>query len=518
MVTTTASPPAAVDRLVLRSLRSLLTTSFLAAVCLVLALKTPSVSPLAIVGTLAVIGAVLWMFLNERYVWSFAVIMLYLGLLDGYLKLGTGSPYGTLIRDALLYAVVAGALIRIAVRGEPLELPPLTGWVIAWVLIVLVQIANPGSGTLLHGFASVRPHAEWVPLFFFGYAIIRRRSTLRGFLFLLVFIAAINGIVGLIQLNLSPSELSNWGPGYAKAISGEGSVSSRVFVDNSGEAHTRPFALGGDFGFGGLIGMIAVPAALALLALSRQPRVRLATALLSFGVVLAVATSQARVAVVGSFIAVFAFALLTVASRAGLRTVIALGLTVIVAYTTISLLTSDSKQGSFDRYESISGPGQAVSTTVDYRRDTLARVPKYAVQFPFGAGIGSSGPAAGFGGEAAKELDAESEPTFMLIELGIPGLVFVLAFNLLLFYLCITRIRRIEDRETRVLLTGVAAPLFAIFSTGFVGATTATVPGAPYLWLSAGILAYWLLARGPRSEGFEVFDSSEGTGAPTLVS
>jgi hypothetical protein len=52
--------------------------------------------------------------------------------------------------------------------------------------------------------------------------------------------------------------------------------------------------------------------------------------------------------------------------------------------------------------------------------------------------------------------------------------------------------------DLRPLMAAVGAPLFAIFATGFVGATSTATPAAPYFWFAAGILAYWL-ARTRRS-------------------
>ena len=514
MATTTVSTPATFNRVLLKPLGSLATAGMLALTGLAITIQVPSATPLTAVVVIGILAIAAWMLLSERYEWGLAILMLYIGLADGYLKLSTGSSNVTLLRDFLLYAIASGALIRIAVWRESLTWPPLTGWVIAWLVVVLVQIANPSDGTLSHSLASVRPHAEWVPLFFLGYVTMRSRARLRRFLLLLLAIAAVNGVVGLIQLNLTPDQLSSWGPGYAQFISGEGPVSGRGFVDNGGTEHTRPFALGGDMGFGGIVGLIAVPAALALLALARRPGIRLAAAALSIGMVMAIATSEARVAILGSVVAVFAFAALTVTSRAGLRTVMVLGMTFAVTYATVGFLSSGTQQGSFDRYESISSPGKAVSTAYDYRRETLARIPVYATEFPLGAGIGQAGPAASFeGGGGGPHLDAESEPTYLLIELGLPGLAVMLGFYFVLLYLSVTRIRKIVDRETRILLTAVAAPLFALFSTGFVGASTATVPGAPYLWFAAGVLAFWLLGEGHRS--LTQTSSVRATGAVT---
>ena len=498
MATTTASDHHPLfSHTLLRPLGSAATACLLALLGLAITIQLPSATPLFGVVALGLLGAAAWMLFSERYEWSLAILMLYLGLADGFLKLKTGSSQATLLRDLLLYAIAVGALARVAIRRESLSLPPLSGWVIAWLIVVAIQIANPSNGTLAHSLASVRPHVEWVPLFFLGYLTVRSNARLRHFLLLLLLVGAVNGVVSLVQFSISPEQLEGWGPGYERAISGEGDVSARTFADEEGNERNRPFALGGDFGFGGIVGLIAVPAALALLALSGGAAMRVATGFLSAGVVLAVATSQARVAVLGAIVSVLVFAALTVTSRAGVRTVIALTLTTLVAYATVNLLSSDAERGSFDRYQNISSPSEAVSTAYDYRRETLARIPEYMAQIPLGAGIGSKGPAASVsGGASGKGYDGESEPTFLLIELGLPGLIVMLGFNLALFWYSITRIRRIEDKETRILLTALAAPLFALFVTWFVGVTTATVPGAPYLWFAGGVLSYWLLGEG----------------------
>ena len=147
---------------------------------------------LGVVAVLLVVGS-LWLAVTRNTAFALAAYMLYLGLLDGYFKLGTGNSNVTLVRDALLYAVVAGLLIKAAVRGTPLRLPPLSTWVVMFVVIVLVEIANPTGGTIGHSIAGVRQHLEFIPLFFLGYAFVRTKRALRTFLMLLLLIAAANG-------------------------------------------------------------------------------------------------------------------------------------------------------------------------------------------------------------------------------------------------------------------------------------------------------------------------------------
>jgi hypothetical protein len=501
MATTTARPsPEALARPLARPIGAIAAIGSLVAISLLIAIEMPTGSPAAALVAAIVLAIACWMLVSERYEVSLAVLMVYIGLADGFLKLKSGSDNVTLVRDLMLWAIAAGALVRGIVRGQRFELPPLGGWVAVWVVVVLIQVFNPNAGTLYHSLASLRQHIEWVPLFFLGYLVMRTRTRIRRFLLLLVAIAALNGVVGLVQFNLTPEQLANWGPGYAKAINGEGDVAGRTFQDSEGNERPRPFGLGGDSSFGGLIALIATGGAIALLSLSRRGGIRALTIVLAGWVAIAIATSDARVAVLGSIIGVLAFAGMTVTSRAGMRTVLGIAGVVLVTGIAISALSSSSSNGSFDRYTTISNPVKAVGTAFSYKQDSWELVPTYASRYPLGAGIGSGGPAAAFPGASPVHghLNAEIEPTFLLIEVGIPGLIVIAGFELALLALCVRRIRRIADRELRILLTGLAAPLFALLSTWIVGVSTATTPAAPYLWLTAGALSYWLLGPGWR--------------------
>jgi glycosyltransferase involved in cell wall biosynthesis len=455
----------------------------------------------ALLLALLISGAVLlcvWMVVSDRYELTLAILFLYLGLLDGYVKLKLNTSWATLGRDALLYAIVAGALVRAAVRKKPIELPPLTGWVLAFCAVVLIQVFNPANGSWGHSIASVRPHLEFVPLFFLGYWTMRSKTRLRGFLLVLLLVAAVNGIVSFIQFNLTPGQFAGWGPGYEKLIYGAGSDSARAFVDSSGILRTRPFGLGGDAGFGGVVGMLAVPAALALVVARVRARPLFLCLILSLaaGAGVAVITSQARFAVISSVLAALAFGILASVSRRVIGTFVALALAVAVTVATISVVSGNS-QSPFRKYKTIT-PDRVLTTTYNYRRDTLALVPKYATRYPLGAGIGSAGPAGGYGSGLTRgsNLNAESEPTYLLIELGIPGLLLLLAFNLKLFGLALRRAHRLPDVELRLLLAALIAPLFALFAGWIVGIATASSPASPYFWFVAGIAAYWLAATG----------------------
>lgn len=461
---------------------------------IILAYDSPTASLTGPFAAAAVAGIAIWMLTSAKTHVTLAMLMLYLALADGVIKLMTNSSTTTLGRDLLLYAIVIGLVVKRILRKEPFVSPPFSGWIVAFVAVIAVEVFNPGDKSIYHALASTRPHLEFIPLFFLGYSVMQSRRRLRGFLLLLIVVTAINGMVGLVQFGMSPSQLASWGPGYAARINGTSGVSPRGFVDSTGKAHTRPFALGSDQGFGGSLGLIAAPAVLALLSLGGDRRVKIAVGALSIGVVMAIVTSQARVAVLASVVGILAYLVLATSSRRAFRVLLGLGLGLMIGYAAVSVLAASTSSHLFDRYSSIT-PGKALSTAYNYRSGTIAQVPEYMAKFPLGAGIGSTGPAADeAGGTGNSGLDAESEPTFLLIELGIAGFLVLTAFQVRFMALSF-KIRRFTDVELRLLLAALAAPLFAIFASGFAGITTAATPEAPYLWFASGVLAYWLVGR-----------------------
>jgi glycosyltransferase involved in cell wall biosynthesis len=476
-------------------------------VTLAVAYRMKSPSAVGILSVIGFVGIGSWMFVSERYRVSLAIVLLYLGLLDGYIKLSTGNTYATVGRDILLYSVVGGALARLSLRRQPLTLPPLSGWLLAWVLVVLVCVANPGSYPLPHALAGVRQHVEFVPLFFFGYLIMRDPRHLRVFLVLLLVCGAANGVVNAIQYNLTPDQLAAWGPGYNKFING----------GSEGESRVRPFGLGGDAGGGGVIAMLAVPAALALVASAwKRPKHAALAMVLAVGVAVAVVTSQGRGVVVTAFVSVFAYAALTVTPRRLVPTLAGLAVVGVIAALVVSSVAKQTGgSGSFSRYDTIS-PTEVLSTTKADRGYALSIVPTYIARFPLGHGLATGGPATGFfrKGPTDPSLSAESEFSFLVLEVGIIGLIVLVGFTLRLLWLGITRVRQIADHELRTLLAAVIAPLFAVLALYVTGPATAGSPLAPYLWFAAGVISYWLIETRRRRPLTPVVAAATGAMVP----
>jgi hypothetical protein len=440
------------------------------------------------IGVTAFGAVAVWMFFSERYTLTLSVFLIYLGLFDGFLKLKTGSSVVTLGRDVLLYSITLGAVTRAILRRQAIAASPLMLGVVAWVLLCVAQIFNPSAASILHATSSIRQHIEFVPLFFAGYLILRSERRLVGLCVLIVVVTGINGVVALYQEHLTPAQLASWGPGFYNEVFGTSSLSGRLFWVN-GVAYVRPPALGGDFGFGGALGVIAVPAALALAQAGRRlGRLSLVGWLGAPLIAVAVVTSESRTDVVSAAVALLAFLALTATSRRGFTVVIVTLIVGVLSYVIAVPLLEGSTP---TRYSTIA-PTEVVSTTLSYRDSTLALIPTYAVDYPLGAGMGSAGPAAnsGLGGTTTKSLDAESEFTFLEIELGVPGLLLLTGLMLSFIALGI-RLRRVADPFLGRLLCVFPAVLIAFFAVWIVGADTATSPDAPFMWLAGGTLAYW---------------------------
>lgn len=448
----------------------------------------------------AAVGAVLflllaiWCFSHRRVDRSLAALALYLGLLDGYLKLRTGSSLVTLARDVLVAAIAGGALMRTLMSRKPLRLPPLGGLVVAFSAVVVIDMFNPLGGSLTGSVAGLRQDLEFMPLFFLGFAFMRRKAQIEKLLLILVVCASVGGVVGYYQSTLTPAQFASWGPGYSERVLGTGSFAdaARVsYVDNV--PHVRPFGLGSDIAAGGLIAALALPALIALM-LGLRGRARLATAPLAVGIALGIATSGTRAALVVSLVCAVTFALIAATTRSAFRVIAGLVVGVLLVYGAFDVLGSQNNTAV--RGKSIT-PGNFVSTFSQHSGASVLLLGRYVVKYPLGVGVGSVGPAAGVFTNIApgtSALNTETEWNYLILELGIAGLAIFLIMNLWLAWVSLSRIRRIVEPRLRLQLAALAAPLFGLFAAGFTGPTTTSVPQAPYFWLVAGILSYWLIA------------------------
>jgi O-antigen ligase len=374
-------------------------------------------------------------------------------------------------------------------------LPPLSGWVLGYVALVLAEAFNPNTAGFLHALGGFRQLLEWVPFFFFGFALMRSKRSFRKAFLILGVAALANGVISTYQTFLSPGQVASWGPGYHNKIYPPSGHAGRSY-SSEGEGRVRPLGLGSDSGFGGGVGLLALPCALALLATWRGRR-RWLIVILNLGAIVAIVTSLGRLQVVGAAIGVVAFTLLSsVAGRRVRRPLAALLGVVVLAVPLGALFVSTVRSGTFSRYEKLS-----TSSSTSYKSSAWKKVPHLISIAPFGVGLGSVGPVASLGGKVTEQVEgrqanAETQWNFLVDEVGAPGLLLWVGLALTVISLAIRRLRRIRDVELRVSLAAVVAPLIALIPMGFSGPLSTSAALGPYYWFAAGVAAYWFAGPG----------------------
>ncbi len=501
-----------------RSLTALLALALALAATAAVPKPSLAITFAVVIGTLGL----LTLMMSSRLEVTVTILAVYLGCLDGPIKgFSGGGNIVAAIRNVLIVAVCVGALLRLMSKQEKIKLPPLSVWVLAYTALVLVEALNPNTVGTLKILGGYRQQLEWVPFFFFGYALIRSKERFRKMFVVLCVIALANGIASTIESRLSPTQLASLGPGYAERILGTGGVSGTTYF-SEGEGHVRPLALGSDIGFGGTVGVIALPAALALMATARWRR-KWVIPLFCLGALLAVATSQSRTSVLGAVATLVAFGVFSLsAGRQVIRPLLAVLGVLVLAVGLVTVLSSTEGSSAFARYSSIA-PESVGTTAPNYKEISLKQIPNDVANDPFGFGLGTAGAASGFGGHTTVTLEghgfsSETQYNFVMNEVGLPGLLVWVGFSFMLLWLVVTRLHLIPDVEVRIDLAAVFSVLVGLTFMGFAGAFMAGQGAGPYFWFMAGIGAYWLAdtskLRRPSIQGSE---PSVGRVAPGSV-
>ncbi len=485
---------------------------------LAITLSSPHPNPLLILGLMVGVALVVVLLVSRRYEITLTVLALYLGLIDGPVKLEAASKASSGVRDVLIIAIGLGMLMRLVVRKERVRLPPLSAWVIAFIAVTLIEALNPYTHGILKIVGGWRQLLEWVPFFFFGYMIVRTKQRMRNLFLLLGVIALLNGLVGAVQAHISPNSLASWGPGYAGLVRGgqEGTgLTARTYKSN-GETRARPPALGSDSGFGGGVGVVALPGLLALLAAGRVRR-RWLVVLFALGAVLGIATAASRTSVISGLIVLAGFGGLSLLAgikvgRAFTVLVVIVGLGFVVA----TVLTGVEGSGIFARQESLVESGTEAHGAGAKERN-LYELPGDVARAPLGVGLGTSGSVGGFGGSSKVELEGErvtggSAYTLLWKEVGGPGLLLWIGLTINVILLSVMRLRKVVDMELRTYLLGAVVGFVALTVQGLSGPTLAVTTGA-FLWFVPGVVSYWLAGDG-RAEAFGLRGPGEVEPAP----
>jgi hypothetical protein len=463
-----------------------------------IAVAIPKPNYALVVGGIVGLLALTALITSPRLEWTAGGLVFFLGCLNGPLKLiSAAGTVASALQDVLIGAILLGLLLRQLTSGKRFTLPPLGGWVVAFVGVVALEAFNPKTLNILKVLAGFRDQLQYVPFFIFGWLLVRSKARLRKAFLLLGVIALANGIVSSYQTRLSPSQAASWGAGYEQKFTGHGAKTYK----SEGEGHVRPTGLGDESGAGGGAGIVAVAATLALLAYTRRKRWLIA--LLLFGSIAAIATSLGRIELLGGVLAVGGYVLLTGSAgrhaRRPLRYLL-VALALAIPFGVIYVATLG--ESTFSRYSGLlSGSG---TNSASYKEDELKQIPKEVAADPFGFGLGTAGPAAGFGGKSTELLEghnvnAETTYNFIVKEVGLPGVLVWVGAIISMILLAFGRIRLLADSELQTYLAAVFAPVIAMFFMSFEGPVTQSQVLSPYYWFALGVAGYWLAGPGWRT-------------------
>lgn len=489
--------PYVLERRISDMLVAALTALIPAVTALAITISLPQANLLVALAIIAgAVGVIVLMF-NSRLEVTVTLVIVYLALFDGPVKLFTNVREATAtIEDIMILAICAGALMRMIVRKERVTLPALSGWVLAWVGLVVVNAFNPRTAGLLAILGGFSQQLQYVPFFFFGYVLMRSERRFRQLFIIAGVVALASGVVGAYQTELTPAQLASWGPGYHDLIYAPGQGSPRIYF-SEGQARVRPPGLGSEAGASGGLGHVALPMCLALVALSRGKKKWIAV-VLCLGAILAVIVGLGRLQLIGAGLGVVAFAgLAALGGRRVARVMGALLAIVVLALPTGAIVVSSLRSGTFKRYESIN----AGAETTLHKEAAWSKVPEYVAASPLGFGLGNSGPFAGHIGTNNNLLEghgltSESEYNVLVKELGAPGLILWPLLSIYVSVLIVRRMRGIRDGNLALCLAGALAafiPLPIEGTSGFIGRS---LSGGAYYWFAIGVAAYWLVGPG----------------------
>ncbi len=490
-----------------RRLRDLLFVGFVgavlpAALALGLTIEFPDLSLTLVLAILVGVLGLVALMKSPRLDVNVCIIAVYLGVLDGPVKLGLGAHEETAaIPDVLILVVCIGALVRMVAKGEKLRSPPMGAWVLAFVMTVFIEAFNPKTLGLLKVIGGFRQQLQWVPFFFFGYALMRSKRALRIFMVIVCVCAVANAIVATYQTKLSPAQLATWGPGYralyAPTTLGKSAGHARVY-DAGGEAHPRPVGLGSDSGFSGGVGQLGFVFSLALFATWRG-RKRWYAIIFALGSLAGIASGLGRTQLVASVIGTVAAAgFAYFGKRQSLRFITALLAVVLVAIPSGAVFVTLVKSGTFSRYESFESTSAGELAT--HKAGAYTLIPHELEVLPFGIGLGTSGPVGGFGGVVVDQLEghgvsSETQWNLLANEVGLPGLVAWAAITFVFIGVVLRGMRYIRDPDLVILLAGACGPFVALAITGFTGPFETSAAHGPYFWFAIGIAAFWFAGR-----------------------
>ena len=434
-----------------------------------------------------------------------ATVLLILGYLsvEGFLKLL--SNYNPIVHVGLDIIVVslASFLVLQAVVGKHAHLDelPYTKLILVYGLWMVLQVLSPFSPGLMQSVAAFKVHLTMVPLYFIAASLFRNPEDIVKALFALTAMALVPYGMSLVQYALGPSSVFDLSP--------------RFWVNISYYHDWRPFGTSAVPGGSAVLAYLIVPLSMVLLALPHTRRMMKPIAALS--VLLAVGTfvvSGIRQVFLGCILVVVVMGVLSLSRRSGkVLIVTALAAVLgIVGYTGVATylrpmareaILRDRRAPEIWRERDVTTRLFTLTQASSYREaraNPMKIIIHRATKFPFGAGLGRTGSAAGgFKEQRATDVTSAqvqsdvgwSDNFFadIIAEGGLPALIMLTWILLGMMYRAFRLARWAQDPVVRLTAAAMTGFFVSILAMSYGSSPLLGNPITAYFWFFAGLCA-----------------------------
>jgi hypothetical protein len=482
-----------------------------------------------IYAAIPVVLAVVAMALGRRLA-TLLLIVAYLTI-EGFLKLL--SNYDRIVHVGLDIIVLSVGLWlvlgAVAQRRAHLQQLPWIRLVALYALWVVLQLLNPYSPGLLPSVASFKVHLAMIPLYFIAASVFESERDVRRFLIGLVVIGLVPFVMALGQYALGPASVLDLSPRFWQNIS--------YFHE------WRPFGTSALPGGASVFAYLVVPAAVVLLVTRTSPSVRvlaLLAILLAAGTFVVSGVRQVFLGCVLTLVTMAALLLMRARSGgiAGLVVVAVVGLGAYVGVQTwlrpmaTEAVARERRSPQIWRERDVTqrlGTLGRLSAFQEARQNPVSGIVYRAAHYPFGAGLGRTGSAAGTF-QASYASDPESARiqatvgwsdnffSDMIVETGIPGAVMLTAILLGMLWGAVRLSRRAHEPAVVATAAMLAGFYVSVLAMSWGSQPLLSNPITAFFWIFSGMLAAMMrLDAAGAAEPEDWEESQVPTGLPAAA-
>jgi hypothetical protein len=447
------------------------------------------------------------------------LVMAYLTL-EGFLKLLSNyNQFVHLGMDVVVLTLAAWLVMESVVeRKAHLDALPWTKLILTYGVWVALQLLNPYSPGVAMSVAAFKVHLTMIPLYFIAATLFRTPRDVVRFIVGMSVIVILPYAVSIVQYALGPASFLDLSPRYWQNI--------------SYYHEFRPFGLSAVPGGSSVLAFLVTPLTLVLLVVPGMRTRYLPIAFFSIAMAAGCfVVSGVRQVFLGTVLTIVVMSVLMMSRRGGRTAVVsllalALGFGVYTAVQTYlrpistEAVARDPRSPEIWRERDVTSRLGSLGTASVYttaRDNPLAIIVARATKFPFGAGLGRTGSAAGtFQREiasnpqsAAVQADVGWSDSFfadMIAEVGIPGLVMLTTVLFGMIGHAVMLARRADDPLVAVTAAALAGLFISILAMSYGSQPLLGNPITACFWCFAGLLAG--LRRIDQEQRAEVYEDT----------